>query len=43
MPTAQYGGGQGDMVQNLKEGDEVYLTESQIQDIIKRGGKLSYL
>jgi hypothetical protein len=43
MPTAQSGGGQGDMVQNLKEGDEVYLTESQIQDIIKRGGKLSYL
>jgi hypothetical protein len=43
MPTAQYGGDQGDMVQNLKEGDEVYLTESQIQDIIKRGGKLSYL
>jgi len=42
MPTAQYGG-DGDMLKNLKEGDEVYLTESQIQDIIKRGGKLSYL
>lgn len=43
MPTAQYGGDEGDMLQNLKEGDEVYLTESQIQNIIKRGGKLSYL
>jgi len=43
MGYAQYGGDQGDMLQNLKEGDEVYLTESQIQDIIKRGGKLSYL
>ncbi len=30
-------------LKGLKEGDEVYLTESQIQDIIKRGGKLSYL
>jgi hypothetical protein len=42
MPMAQYGG-DGDMLKNLREGDEVYLTESQIQDIIKRGGKLSYL
>ena len=42
IPMAQYGG-DGDMLSNLKEGDEVYLTESQIQDIIKRGGKLSYL
>ena len=31
------------MMQNLKEGDEVYLTEEQIDQIIKRGGKLSYL
>ena len=42
MPTAQYGG-DADMLKSLREGDEVYLTESQIQDIIKRGGKLSYL
>ena len=33
----------GSMMQNLKEGDEVYLTEEQIDQIIKRGGKLSYL
>lgn len=33
----------GNMLQNLKEGDEVYLTEEQINEIIKRGGKLSYL
>ena len=33
----------GSMMQNLKEGDEVYLTEDQINQIIKRGGKLSYL
>jgi len=33
----------GNMLQNLKEGDEVYLTEDQINDILKRGGKLSYL
>ena len=33
----------GSMMDNLKEGDEVYLTEDQINQIIKRGGKLSYL
>ena len=33
----------GNMMENLKEGDEVYLTEDQINQIIKRGGKLSYL
>lgn len=33
----------GNMMQNLKEGDDVYLTEDQINQIIKRGGKLSYL
>lgn len=33
----------GSMLDNIKEGDEVYLTEEQINDIIKRGGKLSYL
>jgi len=43
MPFAQYGGDQENIMNGLKEGDEVYLTESQIQDIIKRGGKLSYL
>ena len=33
----------GSMLENLKEGDEVYLTEEQINEILKRGGKLSYL
>ena len=33
----------GSMMENLKEGDEVYLTEDQINNILKRGGKLSYL
>jgi hypothetical protein len=33
----------GSMLENLKEGDEVYLTEDQINNILKRGGKLSYL
>lgn len=33
----------GSMLDGLKEGDEVYLTEEQINDIVKRGGKLSYL
>ena len=33
----------GSMLDSMKEGDEVYLTEEQINDILKRGGKLSYL
>jgi hypothetical protein len=33
----------GSTLENLKEGDEVYLTEEQINEIVKRGGKLSYL
>lgn len=37
---AQYG---GSMYDNLKQGDEMYLTQGQIDELLKRGVKLSYL
>jgi hypothetical protein len=37
---AQYG---GSLYDNLKQGDEVYLTQEQIDQLLKRGVKLSYL
>jgi hypothetical protein len=33
----------GSMYNNLKQGDEIYLTQSQIDELLKRGVKLSYL
>jgi len=37
---AQYG---GSLYDNLKQGDEIYLTQGQIDELLKRGVKLSYL
>ena len=33
----------GSLYDNLKQGDEIYLTQGQIDELLKRGVKLSYL